>query len=77
MDPTEQYMNLPAGGKYQRAMAAFVAAAQNYNDLVLKINYLWTTLWQSQKDRAAISQQIAAVKVGLAFSCIAKIGGAL
>jgi hypothetical protein len=61
----EQYMSLPAGVLYQRSMAAYVAASQNYNDLVLKISYMWTSLTQSQKDRAAMSAQIAEARVSI------------
>ena len=47
-------------------MAAYQAAAQNYNNMQVKINQLWSGIVQSQKDRASLQAQIDAVQVGRA-----------
>ena len=57
---------MPAGAPYQAAMAAYQAAAQNYNNMQVKINQLWSGIVQSQKDRASLQAQIDAVQVGRA-----------
>lgn len=65
----QAYLDLPAGAQYQTAMAGFQAAAQNYNAMQMKINYLWAGIQQSMKDRAALQAQIDAVEVRLCYGC--------
>ncbi len=46
-----------AGVNYQRAMAAYVAAAQNYNDMVMKISSDWANYYKLQVRIAARGRQ--------------------
>lgn len=59
----EAYKDLPAGVDYQKAMAGYVAATQNYNDMVIKIANLWTAKLQMEKDRIALTAQKNATQV--------------
>lgn len=73
----QAYIDLPAGAAYQTAMAGFQAAAQNYNAMQLKINYLWAGIMQSQKDRVSLQAQIDTVKVCGSHAAVSMAPGAI
>lgn len=73
----QAYLTLPGGAEYQTAMAGFQAAAQNYNAMQLKINYLWAGIMQSQKDRVSLQAQIDTVKVCGSHAAVSMAPGAI
>ena len=63
----DKYRDLPAGLPYQRAMAAYQAAARGYNDITRKVDTLWTEKLQIASDYEATKQQLNETQVRLAF----------
>jgi hypothetical protein len=61
----DRYKDLPAGFEYQKAMAAYQAAARAYNDISRKIDTLWTEVLQIGSDRVATQKQLEETKVRL------------